>query len=109
MSERKIITSHEYPPIPVRSFDWCAHWDDYEPPDVNGEGGGPGPVGWGATEAEAIADFKASLDDEDVSDRLIAAAPDMLAALHLVLGSYGDDSRIMDRVRAAIEKAEGRS
>jgi hypothetical protein len=60
----KVVTSHEYPPIPIRTFDWCAHLDDYEPPDVNGEGGGPGPVGWGATEAEAIADFYEQLEDE---------------------------------------------
>lgn len=45
---RKIVTSHVYPPIPVRDFDWCAHYDGEE------EAGG---YGYGATEAEAIRDF----------------------------------------------------
>ncbi len=26
--ERPIVTSHVYPPIPVRDFDWCAYFDD---------------------------------------------------------------------------------
>lgn len=39
----KIVTSYEFPPIPSRHFDWCAHYDDPE-----------GPTGWGATEQEAI-------------------------------------------------------
>lgn len=42
----KIVTEHVYPPIPLRQFDWCAHYDDPE-----------GPLGWGHTEAEAIADL----------------------------------------------------
>jgi hypothetical protein len=42
----KIVTSYEYPPIPVRHFDWCAHYDDPE-----------GPTGWGRTEQEAIGDL----------------------------------------------------
>lgn len=45
---RKIITKHDYPPIPFRGFDWCAYYDGEE------EAGG---YGWGATEEEAIADF----------------------------------------------------
>ena len=45
----RIITNHDYPPIPVRMFDWSAHRDSWEP--------GWGPVGHGATEAEAIADL----------------------------------------------------
>lgn len=50
----KIITSHIYPPIPVRMFDWAAYRDGYEP-----ECGLP--YGTGATEDEAIADL---LDQE---------------------------------------------
>lgn len=42
----KIVTENVFPPIPIRSFDWCAHYDDPE-----------GPKGWGRTEAEAIADL----------------------------------------------------
>lgn len=43
------------PPIPVRSFDWCAVDDDtYD---------GPGcPIGYGATEQEAIDDLLAQLE-----------------------------------------------
>jgi hypothetical protein len=42
----RIVTHYEYPPIPVRHFDWCAHYDDPE-----------GPTGHGATEQEAINDL----------------------------------------------------
>ncbi len=45
---RKIVTSHEYPPIPIRTHDWCAYYEGEE------EAGG---YGWGPTEDEAIADF----------------------------------------------------
>lgn len=45
---RKIVTHHSYPPIPVRSFDWCAFYDGCEE---------DGRYGYGATEAEAVADF----------------------------------------------------
>lgn len=49
---RKIITAHVYPPIPTRSFDWSAHYDDYDgAPDSNH------PIGTGPTEADAIADL----------------------------------------------------
>ena len=44
--QRKIVTEHVYPPIPIRRFDWAAHYDDPE-----------GPSGWGPTEADAIADL----------------------------------------------------
>lgn len=39
----KIVTEHVYPPIPIRQFDWCAHYDDPE-----------GYTASGATEQEAI-------------------------------------------------------
>jgi hypothetical protein len=42
----KVVTENIYPPIPIRQFDWTAHYDDPE-----------GPCGYGATEAEAIADL----------------------------------------------------
>lgn len=45
---RKIVTSYINPPIPIRSNDWCAHYDGEEE---------AGFYGWGATEAEAVADF----------------------------------------------------
>lgn len=46
----KIITTHPRPPIPMRSFDWCAYRDGCEE---------TGPVGWGRTEAAAKADLLA--------------------------------------------------
>lgn len=58
----RLVTSWQCPPVPWRNFDWAAYDDDYEPADVNGEGGGI--VGWGRTEAEAIADYRNQLADE---------------------------------------------
>jgi hypothetical protein len=46
--KRKIRTDFWMKPIPPRQFDWCATFDDYE---------GGGPIGYGATEQEAIADL----------------------------------------------------
>ena len=43
-----IVTSHIFPPIPRRDFDWRAYREGRE------EGG---PYGYGKTEAEAIADL----------------------------------------------------
>jgi len=51
--ERKIVTRFEHPPIPIRTMDWLAIYDGEE----------EGAEGWGATEAEAIADLKGQ-DDE---------------------------------------------
>ena len=45
---KKIITSNECPPIPIREYDWSAFrqdWDLYEP------------IGYGRTEQEAIDDL----------------------------------------------------
>ena len=49
----KIVTHHEFPPIPVRSFDWTAHYDGFEE---------AGPYGYGKTEAEAVADLVENCD-----------------------------------------------
>lgn len=52
-----VKTSHDFPPIPVREFDWSAiDADNYD------EGS---PIGRGSTEAEAIADLKQQLESED--------------------------------------------
>lgn len=45
----RIVTSHPYPPIPDRRFDWCAYRDGMEE--------NTHAYGWGETEAEAIADL----------------------------------------------------
>ncbi len=47
--ERKIITRHEYPPIPWRGFDWVAFREGNEE---------SGPHYWGRTEEEAIAELR---------------------------------------------------
>lgn len=61
MTPRKIITSYVCPPIPVRNFDWCAYEDGREE---------EGNYGWGTTEAEAIADLKWQLDEEEADEPL---------------------------------------
>lgn len=56
MSMMKLRTTHEYPPIPDRRWDWSAVDDDtYE---------GGCPIGHGATEAEAIADLLAQIEED---------------------------------------------
>ena len=45
---RKIITNHDFPPIPIRSFDWSAYRENYDEGDL---------IGQGATEQEAIEDL----------------------------------------------------
>jgi hypothetical protein len=56
----KIRTDFWMKPIPARQFDWSAIDDDtYDgAPDA-----GPQAVGYGATEAEAVADLMAQLED----------------------------------------------
>lgn len=55
----KINTRHEFPPIPIRSFDWVATDDNF---DLGC------PIGYGATEAAAIADLLQQLEDERAFD-----------------------------------------
>ena len=55
----KIVTDHVYPPIPDRRFDWSAvDGDTYggEECDL---------IGYGATEAEAVADLKKQLEERE--------------------------------------------
>jgi hypothetical protein len=52
---RKIITAHEFPPIPIRSFDWCAYFDGDEE---------LGNYGRGRTEAAAVADLVENYGDD---------------------------------------------
>jgi hypothetical protein len=49
----KIKTNFEYPPIPIRDFDWSAIDDD----TYDGAEDSHCPIGWGRTEEEAIADL----------------------------------------------------
>lgn len=48
----KIRTENIYPPIPIRTMDWQATYDDDEPNDAGGMA-----CGHGRTEAEAINDL----------------------------------------------------
>lgn len=78
---RVIFTTHIYPPIPDRRFDWCATFSDcHQGPDYH-----PDPfkrlVGWGRTEQEAIS---------DLHDDLESAIED--AALSAIVGSMGASS-----------------
>ena len=51
----KIHLHFEYPPIPIREFDWCATDDNYEPGC---------PIGWGRTKEEAINDLIEQLEEK---------------------------------------------
>jgi hypothetical protein len=54
---QKIVTSHDYPPIPIRSMDWSATSDNFDA-DWDGERYiGSHPIGHGPTEDAAIADY----------------------------------------------------
>ncbi len=60
----RIQTTFEYPPIPVRDMDWSAI--DYDTYDVDCDQDGfftNCPIGRGSTEAEAIADLLAQIDE----------------------------------------------
>ena len=55
----KIITKNINPPIPTRSFDWCAYEEDSEE---------NGLFVWGKTEAEAITALKELIDPDFTED-----------------------------------------
>jgi len=62
--EMKIVTHFDPKPIPIRSFDWSAVDDDTYDADCDQDGFfSNSPIGWGATEEEAIADLKEQLED----------------------------------------------
>jgi hypothetical protein len=52
---RKIITSQDCPPIPVRDYDWSASREDWDKGDL---------IGYGRTEKDAIDDL---LEQEEFS------------------------------------------
>ncbi len=59
----KIITSHDFPPIPDRSCDWSASTDNYDC-DADQDGFfSTHPVGYGRTKAEAIADLLEQIEE----------------------------------------------
>lgn len=66
----KIITRYIYPPIPIRTMDFCTFYDGDEE---------SGPRGWGRTEAEAIADLQDNYDTPQEREENRAAAARRLA------------------------------
>lgn len=60
-----ITTTFVYPPIPIRSFDYCATFD----------GNDEGLRGWGKTEAEAIADLQEQEAEHHMSECTDEACP----------------------------------
>ncbi|MFA5951525.1 MAG: hypothetical protein WC807_14695 [Hyphomicrobium sp.] len=53
---RKIVTRFDPPPIPIRSCDWTASFEDYDLGD---------PVGLGGTEQEAIDDLMMEVEMDE--------------------------------------------
>lgn len=63
---RKVRTTHEFPPIPIRSMDWSAVDDDTYDVDCDQDGFfSRSPIGRGPTEQAAIDDLMEQLADED--------------------------------------------
>jgi hypothetical protein len=59
-----VVTSHDYPPIPIRCFDWCAHLDSYDgAPDS-----GHQPMGQGPTRRAALVELAQDLEDNYEED-----------------------------------------
>ena len=56
MTPRKIKTTYDPPPIPMRQFDWSATFEDYDLGD---------PIGHGATEKDALIDLQWYLEDDE--------------------------------------------
>ncbi len=60
----KIRTSFDFPPIPDRSMDWSAIDEDTYDCDCDQDGFfSTDPVGYGRTEAEAIADLLEQIEE----------------------------------------------
>lgn len=57
-----IKTSFDYPPIPIRQFDWSA-WDD-DSYDGAPDSSTRNEIGYGTTEAEAVEDLKRLLQEK---------------------------------------------
>lgn len=58
-----IRTNFDYPPIPVRQFDWSAIDDD----TYDGAEDSHCPIGHGATEEDAIEDLLEQIDDDKIA------------------------------------------
>lgn len=54
-TKRKIVTENVFPPIPIRSFDWCAYFEGDEEAGLRG---------WGVTERAAITDLIEQVEED---------------------------------------------
>ncbi|MHB8871835.1 MAG: hypothetical protein ACYC5G_05265 [Candidatus Doudnabacteria bacterium] len=54
MKDRKIITTNDYPPIPIRKYDWSAIREDYDEGDI---------IGYGETGQDSIIDLLSQEED----------------------------------------------
>ena len=62
----RILTNHDYPPIPIRTMDWSAWDDDTYDADCNQDGYfSTSPMGHGATEQQAIEDLWEQVKQKD--------------------------------------------
>jgi hypothetical protein len=57
----KIRADFIYPPIPLRQFDWCAYDED----TYDGAPDSHCPIGYGATEEEAVADLMEQIEERE--------------------------------------------
>jgi hypothetical protein len=94
MPKPKIVTHHEFPPIPPRDFDWIAHRAGDE------EGGFRG---YGKTEAEAVAELR-QLEEDSEPTRL---AYPLRAFLDLSTGHLSPETRAWMEEAAGQERAAG--
>lgn len=51
-----VVLSFEYPPVPVRGWDWMAYVEGREE---------CGPQGWGATRQQAVDDLLERIEEEE--------------------------------------------
>jgi hypothetical protein len=71
-----IVTDYWAKPIPDRHFDWSAVDDD----TYDGTQGSNCPIGYGATEAEAVADLKKKMRQPAIArrvGRIVPGCPDV--------------------------------
>lgn len=67
---QKVRTTNEYPPIPIRSMDWSAVFDDtYDAEIADGSWRTSCPIGRGPTEQEAITDLFDQVADAEPSEQ----------------------------------------
>lgn len=82
-AELKIRTEHVYPPIPIRSMDWCA-WRDGDEPNDSGQ---MKYIGWGPTEADAIQDLRDQIEADQPPTHCSYCGKPAATTMHCGMGS----------------------